>query len=51
MLSIKLDTESAQGVFAALERHEYNIIAKFGNKEEQDNDLERLQHLFKYLNT
>lgn len=51
VLSIKLDKEIVPGVYAALERHEYNIIAKFGKSDERDEDIDRLQHLFKYLNT
>ena len=51
LLSIKLDKENVPSVFAALERHEYNIVGKFGKTDERDEDIDRLQHLFKYLNT
>lgn len=51
ILSLKLDKEQTGAVVATLERHQYNIVAKYLFDTDFDQDAERLQHLFKYLNT
>ena len=49
-VTIKLNRKDISRVIATFERFDYNIIAKFQNAPDQDEDKERLDLLLKYLN-
>lgn len=51
ILSIKLNTERSSSVLAALERFQYNIVSTFHDDSDYNDDSDRLQQLFKYINT
>lgn len=49
-LTLKLNKTDVSRVIATLERHEYKIIAQFQEGESIEQDKDRLDLLFKYLN-
>ncbi|MFN6946607.1 MAG: CBS domain-containing protein [Cytophagaceae bacterium] len=49
-LTLKLNKEDLSRVIATLERHQYTIIAQFHESEFLNNDKDRLDMLFRYLN-
>lgn len=49
-VTIKLNLQNASNVISALRRHDYTILSKFGNDDnEEDVEKERLDSLMKYL--
>jgi acetoin utilization protein AcuB len=49
-LTLKLNRTDVSRVIATLERHDYRIIAQFQEGESSEQDKDRLDLLFKYLN-
>jgi acetoin utilization protein AcuB len=49
-LTLKLNKTDVSRVIATLERHDYRIIAQFQEGESSEQDKDRLDLLFKYLN-
>lgn len=48
-ITLKMNKPDLAAVISAFERHEYNIVAKFLEESQYNEQHERLGHLFKYL--